>query len=388
MSATGDPVVIVAARRTPNGAFQGALSRRTAPQLGACAIAAAMSDAPGVMPDEVFMGNVLAAGLGQNPARQAALGGGIGQQVPCTTISKVCGSGMKAVLAAHDAILAGSARIVMAGGMESMSNAPYLLPKVRKGLRMGHSDVRDHMFTDGLEDAYEGRLMGQYAEELANFCQFSRQDQDDYACLSLRRAREARESGAFATELAPLEELSEDEPPLRVRADNIRSLKPAFSSQGTVTAANASSISDGAAALILMRQSQAEQFKLGPLARIVASVSVARAPAEFPVAPVYAMRALLERTNWSIGSIDLVELNEAFSVVVLYALRELACPLEKMNVNGGACALGHPIGASGARILVTLVHALRRRKVRRGVAAICIGGGEAIAIAIEGAPEE
>jgi acetyl-CoA C-acetyltransferase len=326
MEALKDPVVIVAARRTPIGGFQGALSGRSAVELGGSAIAAMMADAAGVVPDQVFMGNVLSAGLGQNPARQAALAAGLGEGVPCTTISKVCGSGMKAVIAAHDAIAAGSSSVVVAGGMESMSNAPYLLPKARKGLRLGHSDVRDHMFTDGLEDAYEGRLMGHYADELATSRQYSRQAQDDYAFVSLTRAQDALRNGAFEAEYAPSEDLSQDEQPLRARPEKIRSLRPAFSPEGTVTAANASSISDGAAALLLMPLSEAERRGLEPLARIVGHANTAHAPAQFPVAPVFAMRKLMERIGWSPDDVDLFEVNEAFAVVVLHALRELACP--------------------------------------------------------------
>jgi acetyl-CoA C-acetyltransferase len=383
MEALKDPVVIVAARRTPIGAFQGALSGRSAVELGGSAIAAMMADAAGVVPDQVFMGNVLSAGLGQNPARQAALAAGLGEGVPCTTISKVCGSGMKAVIAAHDAIAAGSSSVVVAGGMESMSNAPYLLPKARKGLRLGHSDVRDHMFTDGLEDAYEGRLMGHYADELATSRQYSRQAQDDYALVSLTRAQDALRNGAFEAEYAPSEDLSQDEQPLRARPEKIRSLRPAFSPEGTVTAANASSISDGAAALLLMPLSEAERRGLQPLARIVGHANTAHAPAQFPVAPVFAMRKLMERIGWSPDDVDLFEVNEAFAVVVLHALRELRLPLEKVNVHGGACALGHPIGASGARILVTLIHAMQRHHARRGIASLCIGGGEATVIGLE-----
>lgn len=383
MAEQKDPVVVVAARRTPIGAFQGALAARTAPALGGCAIAAVMADSPGVLPDEVFMGNVLSAGLGQNPARQAAFAGGLGKGVPCTTISKVCGSGMKAVTAAHDALLVGSARAAVAGGMESMSNAPYLLPKVRKGLRIGHSEVKDHMFVDGLEDAYEGRLMGHYADDLAVSRQFSRREQDDYAIASLLRAREAARDGAFADEIAPLEELSRDEQPLRADPEKVRGLRPAFSPQGTVTAANASSISDGAAALLLMRRSEAELRGLNPLARIVGHTQAALSPAEFPVAPVSAIRSALDKFGWSAADVDLFEVNEAFAVVVLYALRELRIPAEKVNVHGGACALGHPIGASGARIIVTLIHAMQQRHCKRGIASLCIGGGEALAVGLE-----
>jgi acetyl-CoA C-acetyltransferase len=286
---------------------------------------------------------------------------------------------MKAVTAAHDALLVGSARAAVAGGMESMSNAPYLLPKVRKGLRIGHSEVKDHMFVDGLEDAYEGRLMGHYADDLAVSCQFSRREQDDYAIASLFRAREAARDGAFADEIAPLEELSRDEQPLRADPEKVRGLRPAFSPQGTVTAANASSISDGAAAVLLMRRSEAELRGLNPLARIVGHAQAALSPAEFPVAPVSAIRSALDKFGWSAADVDLFEVNEAFAVVVLYALRELRIPAEKVNVHGGACALGHPIGASGARIIVTLIHAMQQRHCKRGIASLCI----ALAVGLE-----
>ena len=338
--------------------------------------------------DEALMGNVLSAGLGQAPARQAALGAGLPQSVPCTTISKVCGSGMKAVMLAHDLIAAGSARIVVAGGMESMSNAPYLLDRARAGYRLGHGQVLDHMFLDGLEDAYEkGRLMGTFAEDTARHFQFSRQMQDDYALASLDRAKAAIASGAFVDEIAPVTvggvEVLEDEQPGKARPDKIPQLKPAFHPQGTVTAANSSSISDGAAALVLMRLSEAQRRGVTPLATIVGHASHARAPAWFTTAPVGAVEALMQKTGWSLDQVDLFEINEAFAVVALAAMRELALPHDKVNVNGGACALGHPIGASGARILVTLLGALRRRGLRRGVATLCIGGGEATAVAVE-----
>jgi len=385
-----DPIVIAAAVRTPMGGFQGAFSGVPAPQLGAVAIAGALDRAgiAGEAVDEALMGNVLPAGLGQAPARQAALGAGLPQSVPCTAISKVCGSGMKAVMLAHDLIAAGSARIVVAGGMESMSNAPYLLDRARAGYRLGHGRVLDHMFLDGLEDAYEkGRLMGTFAEDTAQHFQFSRQMQDDYALASLDRAKAAIASGAFVDEIAPVTvggvEVSVDEQPGKARPDKIPQLKPAFHPQGTVTAANSSSISDGAAALVLMRQSEALQRGVTPLATIVGHASHARAPAWFTTAPVGAVEALMQKTGWSLDQVDLFEINEAFAVVALAAMRELALPHDKVNVNGGACALGHPIGASGARILVTLLAALHRRGLRRGVATLCIGGGEATAMAVE-----
>ena len=376
-----DPVVIAAARRTPIGAFQGALSALPATRLGAVAVEAVL--AGGVAPDEVIIGNVLGAGLGQNPARQAALGAGVDDSVPCTTISKVCGSGMKAVTTAHDAIVAGSATVVVAGGMESMSNAPYLIPKARKGLRIGHAELKDHMFTDGLEDAYEGRLMGHYADGLAEAGQFTRAEQDDYALASLERARAAAGSGAFAAELVATDLLAADEQPLRARPEKIRELRPAFRADGTITAANASSISDGAAALMLMPLAEAERRGLQPLGKIVGHAGAALRPSDFAIAPVSAIEMLLARTGWETKDVDLFEINEAFAVVVLHAQRALRLPPERVNVHGGACALGHPIGASGARIIVTLLHAMRLRGAKRGVASLCIGGGEAMAVAIE-----
>ena len=385
-----DPIVIAAAARTPMGGFQGALAGVTAPQLGAVAIAGALARAgiAGEAVDEALMGNVLPAGLGQAPARQAALGAGLPHSVPCTTISKVCGSGMKAVMLAHDLIAAGSAHIVVAGGMESMSNAPYLLDRARAGYRLGHGRVLDHMFLDGLEDAYDkGRLMGAFAEDAARHFQFTRQMQDDFALASLDRAKAAIASGAFEDEIVPVSvggaQVLVDEQPGKARPDKIPQLKPAFHPQGTVTAANSSSISDGAAALVLMRQSEALQRGVTALATIVGHAGHARAPAWFTTAPVGAVGALMRKTGWALGDVDLFEINEAFAVVALAAMRELGLPHEKVNVNGGACALGHPIGASGARILVTLLAALRRRGLRRGVATLCIGGGEATAMAVE-----
>lgn len=391
MKNAADPIVIAAARRTPLGSFQGALAGLAAPRLGALAIASVIDQANAEDVDEVFMGNVLSAGLGQNPARQAALGAGLDNGIPATTISKVCGSGMKAVILGHDSILAGSNRIVIAGGMESMSNAPYLLPKVRKGLRMGHSEMKDHMFTDGLEDAYAGRLMGTYAEDTAVAYQLSRAEQDTYARRSVERAMFAASSGAFANEIVAVEEttakervsVQADEQPGRINPERISQLRPAFREGGTVTAANSSSISDGAAALLLMRRSEAERRGMRPLATIAGHAASAREPGEFTVAPVDAVRALLAKLDWPTASVDLYEINEAFAVVALVAIRDLGLSADCMNVNGGACALGHPIGASGARILVTLVHAMKARGAHRGIASLCIGGGEATAIAVE-----
>ena len=388
-----DPVVIVSAARTPMGSFQGALAGLAAPKLGAIAIGAALERAglERETIDEVMMGNVLGAGLGQNPARQASLGSGLSEAVPCSTISKVCGSGMKAVMLAHDAILCGSAARMVAGGMESMSNAPYLLPKARGGLRLGHGEVKDHMFLDGLEDAYTGRLMGSFAEDTAEAYQFSRAAQDAYATESLARARRATEDGSFEAEIVRVVEtagrvpiaVEADEQPQKADPAKIPKLKPAFREGGTVTAANSSSISDGAAALVLMRASEAEKAGLAPLAFIRGHAGHARAPALFTTAPIGAVEMLLGKVGWSRDDVDLWEINEAFALVAMAAMRDLALPHEAVNVNGGACALGHPIGASGARIIVTLVHAMRRRTLRRGVAALCIGGGEATAVALE-----
>ena len=388
-----DPIVIVGARRTPIGAFQGALAPLSAPQLGATALKAAIADA-GINAaelDEVLMGCVLPAGLGQAPARQAALGAGVPHSVPCTTISKVCGSGMRSVMLACDQILAGSARVAAAGGMESMTNAPYFLPKARDGYRLGHGQILDHMFFDGLQDAYEGHAMGHFAEEAVASYGFSRAEQDDYARVSVLRAQGAVSDGAFAGEIAPVTVagrkgeviVAHDETPGKCDPAKIPQLKPAFRKDGTVTAANSSSISDGAAALILMRASDAERRGIAPLARIVGYAGHAQAPGLFTSAPVGAMRTLMERVQWDVKHVDLFEINEAFACVTLIALRDLQLSHEKVNVNGGACALGHPIGASGARIIVTLLHALRHRGLSRGVASLCIGGGEATALAIE-----
>ncbi|NDV13782.1 acetyl-CoA C-acyltransferase [Crenobacter caeni] len=389
-----DPVVIISAARTPMGGFQGSLATHSASALGAVALAAACERAglAGHTIDEVIMGCVLPAGQGQAPARQAALAAGLDLHTPCTTINKMCGSGMKAVMMAHDALQAGSARVVLAGGMESMSNAPYLLPKMRTGQRIGHGVTQDHMFLDGLEDAYEkGTLMGVFAERCADHYRFSRERQDAFARLSLSRAQAAIRDGAFAAEIAPVSvtgrqgevQVDSDEQPLSARPDKIPTLKPAFRPGGTVTAANSSSISDGAAALALTRESTARALGLTPLARIVGHASYAHEPAWFTTAPVHAMQHLLGQIGWRATDVDLFEINEAFAVVALAAMHEMALPEHKVNVHGGACALGHPIGASGARILVTLLHALQRHGLKRGVASLCIGGGEATALAIE-----
>ncbi len=389
-----DPIVIVSAARTPMGAFQGELKGFSAPQLGAAAIRAAVERAKLHAEDveEVIMGCVLPAGQGQAPARQASLGAGLPLAAGCTTVNKMCGSGMKAAMLAHDLLRAGSAEVVVAGGMESMTNAPYLLPKARAGLRMGHGQVLDHMFLDGLEDAYDkGRLMGTFAEDCAAKYQFSREAQDDFALQSLKRAQRANTDGAFAWETTPLaikagkEEkfVEKDEQPFKANLEKIPTLKPAFRKDGTVTAANSSSISDGAAALVLMRRSQAEKRGLAPLAAVIGHATHAQEPGWFTTAPVGAMKKLLEKTGWTAGEVDLFEVNEAFAVVTMAAMKELGLSHGKVNVHGGACALGHPIGASGARILVTLIGALRKHGGRKGVASLCIGGGEATAMAIE-----
>ncbi|WP_409279181.1 acetyl-CoA C-acyltransferase [Pseudomonas defluvii] len=394
MTLANDPIVIVSAVRTPMGGLQGDLKSLTAPQLGAAAIRAAVERA-GIASDsveQVLFGCVLPAGLGQAPARQAALGAGLDKGTTCTTLNKMCGSGMQAAIMAHDLLLAGSADVVVAGGMESMSNAPYLLDKARSGYRMGHGKIIDHMFFDGLEDAYDkGRLMGTFAEDCAEKNGFSRKAQDDFAIASLTRAQQAIKDGSFAAEIVPVEVtvgkeqrlISDDEQPPKARLDKIPQLKAAFRDGGTVTAANSSSISDGAAALVLMRRSQAEQRGLKPLAVIHGHAAFADTPSLFPVAPIGAIEKLMKRTGWNLGEVDLFEINEAFAVVTLAAMQSLELPHDKVNVHGGACALGHPIGASGARILVTLLSALRQKGLRRGVAAICIGGGEATAMAVE-----
>ncbi len=389
-----DPIVIVGLARTPMGGFQGELKDFTAAELGAVAIRAAVERA-GVAPEdieEVIMGCVLPAGQGQAPARQASLGAGLPLAAGCTTVNKMCGSGMKAAMFAHDLLAAGTNQVMVAGGMESMTNAPYLLPKARAGYRMGHQQVLDHMFLDGLEDAYEkGRLMGTYAEECATSFQFSRQEQDAFAIASLERAQKANSDGSFAWEIAPTtlksgkgdRFLDRDEQPFKANFEKIPQLKPAFRKDGTVTAANSSSISDGAAALILMRRSEAERRGIKPIATIAGHTTHAQAPGLFTTAPVGAIRKLFERTGWTADGVDRYEINEAFAVVTMAAMREHKLPHEKVNVHGGACALGHPIGASGARILVTLIGALRKDGLKRGVASLCIGGGEATAMAVE-----
>ncbi len=389
-----DPVVIVGAARTPMGGFQGELKDVPAPRLGALAIQAALARAS-VAPDqveEVVMGCVLPAGLGQAPARQAAFGAGIPDSVGATTVNKMCGSGMKAAMLVHDLIRAGSATVGVAGGMESMTNAPYLLDRARGGYRMGHGRVLDHMFIDGLEDAYEpGRLMGTYAEDTAQHYQFTRAAQDAFAVRSLERARRAGEDGSFAAEIVPVTvgakgkpvEIASDEQPRTARPDKIPTLRPAFRDGGTVTAANSSSISDGGAALVLMPRSEVERRGLMPLAVIRGHATHAQTPAWFTTSPIGAIRKVLARVGWSKDEVDLYEINEAFAVVTMAAMRELDLPADKVNVYGGACALGHPVGASGARIMVTLMNALARRGLKRGVASLCIGGGEATAIALE-----
>jgi len=391
---TQDPIVIVGAARTPMGAFQGDFKNVTAPELGAAAIKAAVERA-GVKPadiEETIMGNVLSAGQGQAPARQAALGAGLPLGVGCTTINKMCGSGMKAAMLAHDLLRAGGTDIMVAGGMESMTNAPYLLPKARGGLRLGHGEIKDHMFLDGLEDAYDrGRLMGTFAEDTATKYQFSREAQDGFAITSLKRAQDAINNGWFAAEVVPVTiksgkgetTVDRDEQPLKANLDKIPQLKPVFRKDGTVTPANSSSISDGAAALVLMRLSTAQKRGLKPLAKIVGHTTHAQEPNWFTTAPVGALKKLFEKTGWNKNDVDLYEINEAFAVVTMAAMRELDLPHAKVNVHGGACALGHPIGASGARIVVTLLAALEKYSLKRGVASLCIGGGEATAMAIE-----
>jgi acetyl-CoA C-acetyltransferase len=394
-----DPIVVVSAARTPMGGFQGELKGFAAPQLGAAAIRAAVERAkigPGEL-QEVIMGCVLPAGQGQAPARQAALGAGLPLAAGCTTVNKMCGSGMKAAMFAHDLLVANSADVIVAGGMESMTNAPYLLPKARAGLRMGHGQLIDHMFCDGLEDAYTrdekggGRLMGAFAEDCAQKYGFSREAQDRFAIASLERAQKANTDGWFAWETTPIaikagkEEkfVETDEQPFKANLDKIPALKPAFRKDGTVTAANSSSISDGAAALVMMRRSTAEKRGLAPLAMVMGHATHAQAPSEFPTAPVGAISNVFALTGWNAKQVDLYEINEAFAVVTMAAMKEHGLPHEKVNVHGGACALGHPIGASGARIVVTLIGALRKYGLRRGVASLCIGGGEATAMALE-----
>ena len=389
-----DAVVITGAARTPMGGFQGELSGACAAELGAAAIKAALERA-GVSTEsveEVIMGCVLPAGQGQAPARQASIHAGISQAAGCTTVNKMCGSGMKAVMFAHDVLKAGSNDLMVAGGMESMSNAPYLLNKVRSGMRMGHGEISDHMFLDGLEDAFDkGKLMGNFAEDTAQHYQFTREAQDEFAITSLKRAQGAIEDGTFANEIVPvslktrqgLVEIATDEQPRHANFKKIPTLKPAFHHEGTVTAANSSSISDGAAALVMARAGEAQKRGMTPLALLHTHTTHAQAPAWFTTAPVSAIRALLKKMSWSVDEVDLFEINEAFAVVTMAAMHELNIAHEKVNIHGGACALGHPVGASGARIIVTLMNALEKYDLKRGVASLCIGGGEATAVAIE-----
>jgi len=390
---SSDPVVILGARRTPVGAFQGAFASVTAPQLGAVAIKAALADSgmPASQVDEVIMGCVLSAGIGQAPARQAALGAGLPTSVPTTTVNKMCGSAMRAVMLAADQILAGSAKVIVAGGLESMSNAPYLLPKARAGYRMGNQEVLDHMFFDGLQSPWDGKLMGCFADATSEKYGFTRQQQDEFAAESVRRAVAASTAGNFKAEIAPVTAktrkgevlVDTDETPFTLDIAKIPTLKPAFKKDGTVTAASSSGIADGGAAIVLARESFAAAQGLTPLARILGYASFARDPEWFTLAPVGAIRKLLAQLNWQPKDVDLYEINEAFAVVAMAAIKDLALDDQKVNVNGGACALGHPIGATGARIITTLLHALRARGKKRGVASLCIGGGEATAIAVE-----
>ncbi|WP_284193701.1 thiolase family protein [Vibrio zhanjiangensis] len=393
---------IVAAKRTPMGRFQGMLSEYSSPQLGALAIKAAIEKQPDIaeLINEVYMGCVLPAGTGQAPARQAALGAGLDESVACTTINKVCGSGMKAVMIAHDLIRSGSANCIVAGGMESMTNAPYLLKEARSGMRMGHKSTYDHMFLDGLQDAYQGELMGVFGQQTADKLDFSRQQMDEWALLSVDRAMQAQQQGLFDEEMTPIslkggESLSYDELPPSIKPEKIPQLRPAFAKDGTITAANSSAISDGAAALVVMDAQLAQQKGLQPLAIIKGHATHARTPSEFTIAPVHAIEHLLSQLDWGVEEVDLWEINEAFAVVTQIAVKQLGLDREKVNVKGGACALGHPIGASGARIIVTLIHSLRQlqqlgsngnpnqKRVMKGIASLCIGGGEATAIGIE-----
>ncbi len=383
-------IVIVAAKRTPMGAFQGKLSSFKATQLGSFAIQSVFQESglSSDLIDEVIMGCVLPAGLGQAPARQASLGAGLDKKTACTTVNKVCGSGMKAAMIAYDQLLLGYNKIIISGGMESMTNAPYLLDRARSGYRLGHGKVLDHMFYDGLEDPYnQNRLMGTFAEDTATAYKFSREDQDAFAKESLRRSIYAQENELFKQEIAILQkgdvEIASDEPPTKVNVDKIPLLKPVFREGGTVTAANSSSISDGAAALMLMSEETASHHHLEPLAFIRGHATFAQSPEWFTTAPVGAIKKLCQNLNWSVDSVDLFEVNEAFAVVAMAAMKDLSIPHEKMNILGGACALGHPIGASGARLIVTLSHALKNHGLKRGIAAICLGGGEATAVALE-----
>jgi acetyl-CoA C-acetyltransferase len=391
---SADEIVIASYARTPMGGFQGCLSDASATDLGATAVGAAVERAglKGNAIERIYMGCVLPAGLGQAPARQAALNAGLPDHIEATTINKMCGSGMQAAIMAADALAAGSADLIVAGGMESMTNAPYLSLRHRSGARIGHDALKDHMYLDGLEDAYEpGKLMGNFAEEVAQEYQFTRQAQDAFAIASLQRAQKAQQSGAFDREIVPVEvkgrkgttTITFDEQPARGDLTKIPTLKPAFSKDGTITAANASSISDGAAALVMTRASVADRLGLTPVARIVAHAAHAHAPARFTTAPVFAMQKALEKAGWQIGDVDLFEINEAFAVVAMIAMRDLGIDHDVLNIHGGACALGHPIGASGARVLATLLSALETNGQKRGLASLCIGGGEATAVAVE-----
>ena len=390
---SSDPIVVVAARRTPIGGFQGVLSGATAPDLGAAAINGAIADSgvDAADVDQVLMGCVLPAGVGQAPARQAALSAGIPVGTACTTVNKMCGSAMMTIMLGHDLIKAESATVVVAGGLESMTNAPYLLPKARRGYRMGHQEVIDHMFYDGLQDPWEGQMMGHYAENTAEKYGFSREEQDNFAIESVTRAQAAVADGTFADEISPVTikthkgevTIESDETPGAVSIDKIPTLRAAFKKDGTVTAATSSSISDGAAATILMTASEAERRGLEPLARLLGHSSFAQEPAWFTTAPVSAIKKLHESLGWNPDDVDLYEINEAFAVVTMAAMHDLGLDHSKVNVNGGACALGHPIGATGARITTTLLHALKARNMKRGVASLCIGGGEAVAIGVE-----
>jgi len=393
-SPSSDPIVILSYARTPMGSFQGALSGVSATELGATAVKAAVERAglSGDQVDKVFMGNVLSAGLGQAPARQAALGAGLPRSAEAVTINKVCGSGMQAAMFAHDMLNSGSADVIVAGGMESMTNAPFLLKKHRSGARIGHDTVYDHMMLDGLEDAYEaGRAMGTFAEDAAREYQFTREQQDEYAIESLRRANDAIANGRFDKEVVPVTVTSRkgditvdrDEQPAKGNPDKIPQLRAAFAKDGTITAATSSSISDGAAALVLTRQSVADKLGKQPIARVVAHAAHAQEPEKFTSAPVPAIQKVLDKAGWSVDDVDLFEINEAFACVAMIAMRDIGIPREKINVNGGATALGHPIGASGARITTTLIAALQDRGLKRGIASLCIGGGEATAIAVE-----
>lgn len=394
MSSNSDPIVIVSYSRTPIGAFQGAFANTSAIELGTIALKSAMEKS-GLSNDKVeqaFIGCVLPAGLKQAPARQVALGAGLSNTTGCTTINKMCGSGMQAVIMAHDNLVADSSNIIVAGGIENMSQAPYILPKARSGMRMGHGQVLDHMFIDGLEDAYEpGKLMGAYAEETASKYNFSRESQDEFAIESLNRAINATKDGSFNNEIAPVEIktrketllINEDETPKQARPDKIPSLKPAFKKDGTVTAANSSSISDGAAALVMMKQSHANKLGLKPVAKIISHATNSHEPAWFTTAPIGSIKKLLAKANWNIDDVDLFEINEAFAVVTMAAMHDLKLDQNKVNIHGGACALGHPVGATGTRIICTLISALEKYGKTKGIASLCIGGGEATAIAIE-----